>query len=53
MLSYSSLVASNLLTFLLSALEEQLAASHHEIEEDRLRGALLLEDHERVVVARI
>jgi hypothetical protein len=38
---------------LLLVLEEQLAASRHEIEEARLREVLLMEDREHVVVARI
>ena len=39
--------------FLLPALEEQLAASRHKMEEAHLREVLLMKDHERVVVARI
>ena len=35
------------------ALEEQLAASRHKMEEAHLREVLLMKDHERVVVARI
>ena len=38
---------------MLSALEEQLAASYHETEEAHLREVLLMEDHERAVVAKI
>ena len=38
--------------FLLPALEEQLAASRHKMEEAHLREVLLMKDHERVVVAR-
>ena len=34
-------------------LEEQLAASSHEMEEARLREVLLMEDHKRAVVARV
>jgi hypothetical protein len=34
-------------------LEEQLAASHHEMEEAHLWEVFLMEDHEHVVVARI
>jgi hypothetical protein len=37
----------------LLVLEEQLAAFHHKTEEARLREILLMEDRERVVVARI
>jgi chorismate-pyruvate lyase len=39
--------------FLLPALEEQLVASHHEMEEAHLREVLLMEDHEPMVVAGI
>jgi hypothetical protein len=48
-----SLSSSDLPFFSSSALEEQLAASHHEMEEARLWEVLLMEDHERVVVARV
>ena len=51
--SYLTHVASDLLIVLLSALEEQLAASHHETEEAHLWAFLLMEDHERAVVVGI
>jgi hypothetical protein len=37
----------------LPALEEQLATSRHETEEACLREILLMEDHERAVVAGV
>jgi hypothetical protein len=46
-------VVADLFTVLLPALEEQLAASHHEAEEAHLWDALLEEDHERTMVAGI
>jgi hypothetical protein len=46
-------VVADLFTVLLPALEEQLAASHHEAEEAHLWEALLEEDHERTMVAGI
>ena len=51
--SYLSFATSDLLVVLLPALEEQLATSHHETKEARLREVLLMEDHERAVVARV
>jgi hypothetical protein len=39
--------------FLLPALEEQLAASHHLTEEACLEEVLLMEDHECTVVVEI
>jgi hypothetical protein len=48
-----SFVTSNILVVLLLALEEQLVASHHKIEEARLREVLLMEDREHTVVARV
>ena len=53
LLSSLSFTASDLLLVLLPALEEQLAASRHETEEARLWETLLMEDHERAVVARV
>jgi hypothetical protein len=38
--------ASDLRVILLPALEEQLAASHHEEEAADLRGFIVAEDHE-------
>jgi hypothetical protein len=46
-------IVLDLLAFLLPALEEQLAASHHEAKEARLREVLLMEDRERAMVAGI
>jgi hypothetical protein len=51
--SYLTSAASNLLVVLLPALEEQLAASRHEMEEACLREFLLMEDRERAVVVGI
>ena len=52
--SYLTFVASDLLVVLLPALEEQLVASHHEMEEDHLREVfLMMENRERAVVARV
>ena len=53
MLSDSLFIIPDLLAFLLLALEEQLAASRHEMEEARLREVLLMEDRECAVVAEI
>jgi len=41
------------LIILFPALEEQLVASSHEAGEAHLQDALLMEDHEHVVVAGI
>ena len=51
--SYLTPVASDLLVVLLPALEEQLVASHNEMEEAHLWEFLLMEDHERAVVVGI
>jgi hypothetical protein len=51
--SYLTSAASDLLVVLLPALEEQLAASRHEMEEACLMEFLLMEDRERAVVAGI
>ena len=53
MLSHSLFIVPNLLAFLLPVLEEQLAVSHHEMEEAYLQEVLLMEDHEHAVVAEI
>jgi hypothetical protein len=47
------LVVPDLPIFLSSALEEQLVAYLRETEEAHLQEVLLMEDHERAVVARI
>ena len=46
-------IAFDLHVILLPALEEQLAASHHEEEAARLRDIIVAEDHELAVVAGI
>jgi hypothetical protein len=51
--SYLTSAASDLLVVLLPVLEEQLAASRHEMEEACLREFLLMEDRKQAVVARI
>ena len=51
--SYLTSVAFDLLVVLLLALEEQLVASHHEMEEARLWEFLLMEDHEWAMVLGI
>ena len=51
--SYLSFATSDLLVILLPALEGQLVDSHHEMEEALLREALLMVDHEHMVVAGV
>jgi hypothetical protein len=53
LLSHSFFIILDLPAFLLSALEEQLAASRHEIEEACLREVLLMRDRECMMVAEI
>jgi hypothetical protein len=46
-------VIPDLLAFLLPVLEEQLVASYQETKKVHLQEVILMEDHERVVVAEI
>jgi hypothetical protein len=51
--SYLSFATSDVLVFLLPALEEQLSVSRHETEEAHLWEVLQMVDRKRMVVARV